>query len=150
MLDITYSISRDEVERLERAAPAHLDEASLRYYFTFGTVNLTCQNSISEALSIQIPVLDFALSLLHISEALEHDSESIFEFTESEAVLIFRRTDNEVVVQTNFSDWSCACTWQDFRELSRVLLEKLLIKLCDAVPEIALNTVIQHTKEKLS
>jgi hypothetical protein len=90
-----------------------------------------------------VPVLDFALGMSNLLNALEHDSEQTFEFTESEAVIRIRRTDGIVELTTSYSPGVMRVDVGELREATRDLAQRLGTRFGSEHPALANNEEFQ-------
>jgi hypothetical protein len=124
-MNITYCLHLSEREKLKDAILNLVSIEDLRYYHGWGTVTLLCEIDQVQKLTLEVPVFDFALSLLHVVSAL-HDKDAIdLDFTESDAKLIFKRTEN-IAITSNFSEWSCNCDLSQLEIEAKFLYTNLL------------------------
>ena len=107
-MNITYYLHPSEGEKLKDAILNSVDIEDLRYYHGWGSITLFCETDQEQNLTLEVPVFDFALSLLYVVNALHAKDMVELDLTESDAKLIFIRTKN-IVITSNFSEWSCNC-----------------------------------------
>ena len=123
-----------------------LNRTRLLYRYTKGIVRVYCDGG--KSLELYIPVLDFAWCLLQITKKLEADDQGVFEFTESHYRILFRKS-AVVVITTDYSDWSCQCSYEEFQRLVADFAQTFLDDLCDSVPEIAKHSLVEEAYAKL-
>ncbi len=79
-------------------------ETDLRYYVAPGDIILRAEQTDLSANWGWIPLIDFALALREIAEALAiADGSETFEFTESEATLEFKRQGQKVAISGSYA-----------------------------------------------
>src|SRR6266478_1771391 len=112
---------------------ATVEETDLRYYVAQGDVVLGTDQTDLSADWGWIPLIDFALALREIAEALsESEGSETFEFTESEATLQFDRIGDEIVITSSYAPGELRAPFSAFRnqvdEFARRLNSELLQK----------------------
>lgn len=90
-----------------------------------------------------VPVLDFALGMSNLLDALEHGSEQTFEFTESEAVIRMKRIDGLVELTTSYSPGVMRVDVGELREAARDLVRRLGSRFGAEHPALANNEDFQ-------
>jgi hypothetical protein len=119
-------------------------EADLRYYVALGDIILRADQTDLSAIWGWIPLIDFALALREIAEALAvAEGNETFEFTESEATLNFERQGQEVVISGSYAPGEVIVPFPVFREQVRDLARRLDAELLAKHPELGRNPVYQ-------
>ena len=119
-------------------------EADLRYYVAPGDIILRADQADLSAIWGWIPLIDFALALREIAEALAAaEGNETFEFTESEATLNFERQGQEVVISGSYAPGEVVIPFTVFREQVRDLSRRLDAELLAKHPELGRNPVYQ-------
>jgi hypothetical protein len=119
-------------------------EADLRYYVAPGDIILRADQTDLSAIWGWIPLIDFALALREIAEALAvAEGNETFEFTESEATLNFERQGQEVVISGSYAPGEVVIPFTVFREQVRDLSRRLDAELLAKHPELGRNPVYQ-------
>ncbi len=91
-----------------------------------------------------VPVLDFALGLGAIVDALESGaSEALFEFTESDDTIAFRRVDDVVEIQASYVAGAARASYPDLRAAANQFLARVLADLIHSYPDLRQNDFIQ-------
>jgi hypothetical protein len=122
-------------------------EADLRYYVAPGDIILRADQTDLSAIWGWIPLIDFALALREIAEALAvAEGNETFEFTESEATLNFERQGLEVVISGSYAPGEVIVPLPVFREQVRNLARRLDAELLAKHPELGSNPVYQALK----
>ena len=97
-----YRLSEDWDENSIDLAAA--DETDLRYYAATGDIILHTDQTNLSARWGWIPLIDFALAMREIGEALAvREGSETFEFTESEAKLQFDRRGQEMTISGSYA-----------------------------------------------
>ena len=119
-------------------------EADLRYYVAPGDIILRADQADLSAIWGWIPLVDFALALREIAEALAvAEGNETFEFTESEATLNFERQGQEVVISGSYAPGEVIVPLPVFREQVRDLARRLDAELLAKHPELGRNPFYQ-------
>ena len=119
-------------------------EADLRYYVAPGDIILRADQTDLSAIWGWIPLIDFALALREIAEALAvAEGNETFEFTESEAALNFERQGQEVVISGSYAPGELIVPLPVFREQVRDLARRLDAELLAKHPELGRNPTYQ-------
>ena len=124
-----------------------VSETDLRYYVAPGNIVLQAGQTDLSANWGWIPLIDFVLALREIAEALAvGDGSEIFEFTESEATLEFKRQGREVAISGSYAPGEVVLTLPLFREKVRELARRLDAELLAKRPELGRNPVYREFK----
>ena len=119
-------------------------EADLRYYVAPGDIILRADQTDLSAIWGWIPLIDFALALREIAEALAvAEGNETFEFTESEATLNFECQGQEVVISGSYAPGEVIVPFTVFREQVRDLVRRLDAELLAKHPELGRNPAYQ-------
>ncbi len=116
MFEINYNFSIDNSQDVAKA-----DETTLRYNLFLGSLILKKGNNLISIDWDWVPLLDFALCLLTICNSLvqKTSGKEEFEFTESEAKIIFQRDGDTVRITTSFSTEILEMNFEDFQKATR-------------------------------
>ncbi|HEV3210594.1 MAG TPA: hypothetical protein VGY91_10045 [Chthoniobacterales bacterium] len=126
---------------------ATVEETDLRYYVAQGDVVLGTDQTDLSADWGWIPLVDFALALREIADALsESEGSETFEFTESEAALQFDRVGDEVVITSSYTPGEVTVPFSDFRKQVDEFAQRLDKELLQRHPELGLNPDYQRLK----
>lgn len=141
-MHLDYRLSEDwDEDAMDLSTVA---EADLRYYVAPGDIILRGDRTDLSAIWGWIPLIDFALALREIAEALAiAEGSETFEFTESEATLEFERRGQEVAVSGSYAAGEVIVPLPVFREQVRELARRLDAELLARHPELGRNPVYQ-------
>lgn len=91
-----------------------------------------------------VPVLDFALSLDSIVDelAVGDGAEGLFEFTESDAVISFRRVGDAVEIEASYVPGLARVGYAEFRGAAKRFLLRVLEDLVGQHPDLGANPFI--------
>ena len=120
-------------------------ETDLRYYVAPGDIILRAGETDLSANWGWIPLIDFALALREIAEALavEEGSET-FEFTESEATLKFERQGQEVAISGSYAPGIVRVPLPVFKHQVKEFARRLSAELLARRPELGRNPIYQE------
>jgi hypothetical protein len=140
-----YRLSEDWDENSTDLAAA--DETDLRYYAATGDIILRQDQTNLSARWGWIPLIDFALAMREIAEALAvAEGSETFEFTESEATLQFERRGEEVAISGSYAPGEIKIPFTTFDERARDFALRLDAELLAKRPELGQNPVYQGFK----
>ena len=126
---------------------ANVEETDLRYYVALGDVMLGRGQIDLSANWGWIPLIDFALALLEIADALSAaEGSETFEFTESEATLQFDRVGEEVTITSSYAPGEIRVPLPEFKYQVDDFARRLDKALLDKHPELELNPEYQRLK----
>lgn len=141
-MHIDYRLSEDWDENSTDLAAA--DETDLRYYAATGDIILRKDQTDLSARWGWIPLIDFALALREIGEALAvTEGSETFEFTDSDATLQLNRRGEEVTISGSYTAGEITVPFTAFREQARDFARRLDAELLAKRPELKLNPVYQ-------
>jgi hypothetical protein len=123
---------------------ASAEEWELRYDCFLGDVIFMVYEMDLSARWGWVPVLDFALALDAIVDALAvgHEVEELFEFTESDASILFRRAGDLVEVDASYVPDVATVSYADLRGEVKQFLLRVLEGLIGLHGELATNPFI--------
>jgi hypothetical protein len=140
-----YRLSEDWDENSTDVATA--DETDLRYYAATGDIILTTDQTNLSARWAWIPLIDFALAMRKIGEALAAgEGSETFEFTESEAKLQFDRRGQEMTISGSYAPGEITIPVAAFLEKVRDFAQRLDAELLAKRPELRQNPVYRAFK----
>jgi hypothetical protein len=141
-MHLDYRLSEDwDEDAMDLSTVA---EADLRYYVAPGDIILRGDRTDLSAIWGWIPLIDFALALREIAEALAiAEGSETFEFTESEATLEFERRGQQVAISGSYAAGEVIVPLPAFREQVRELARRLDAELLAKHPELGRNPVYQ-------
>jgi hypothetical protein len=142
---LDFRISEDWSDELSDLGTA--EETDLRYYVAPGDVALSSDQTDLSANWGWIPLIDFALALREIAEALsESDGSETFEFTESEATLQFDRIGDEIVITSSYAPGDLRAPFSVFQNKVDEFARRLNKELLQKHPELELSPDYQRLK----
>jgi hypothetical protein len=139
-MHLDYRLSEDWDENSADLATA--DETDLRFYAATGDLVLRTDQTDLSARWGWIPLIDFALALRKIVEALAfHDGSETFEFTESDAFLQFDRRGEELTIRGSYAAGEITVPFAAFADQARDFLRRLDRELSSKRPGLRLNPI---------
>jgi hypothetical protein len=121
------------------------DETDLRFYTATGDIVLRNDQVDLSARWGWIPLIDFALALRKIAEALAAgDGSETFEFTESDAILQFDRRGAEIIVHGSYAVGEITLPFVAFSDRTADFARGLDTELSTKRPELRLNPAYQE------
>jgi hypothetical protein len=151
MFEIKYHLIEDI-----RFDISTLSSDSIRYNFCLGNLILSTSEHAIEMNWEWIPLLDFSLSISHIYNSFNsnHSSMEVFEFTESEERLFFKKDNEVVTIQASFSDCILSMSIDEFAAAINCYNEKLIPDIERKFPavrhHIAFIKLVREIGEMLS
>jgi hypothetical protein len=139
MFTLDYRLDSNATPKVNEVDMALVDLASLRYYLFPGDIVVRGERADFSTCWGWVQVLDFALSIKAIQAALEQDRAARFEFTESNAVLEFRRERDEICASSSYASGLLRVSVPDFREEVGRFARSVAQNLCAQYPRLALN-----------
>jgi hypothetical protein len=140
-----YRLSEDWDENSTDLATA--DETDLGYYAATGDIILRTDQTDLSARWGWIPLIDFALAMRKIGEALAvGEGSETFEFTESEAKLQFDRRGQEITISGSYAPGEITIPFTVFIEKATDFAQRLDAELLAKRPELGQNPVYQAFK----
>jgi hypothetical protein len=139
-MHLDYRLSEDWDENSADLATA--DETDLRFYAATGDIILRADRTDLSARWGWIPLIDFALALQKIAEALAvHDGSETFEFTESDAILQFDRRGEKLTIHGSYAAGEITVPFAEFADKATDFARRLDRELLSKRPELGLNPV---------
>jgi hypothetical protein len=140
-----YRLSEDWDKNSTDLASA--EETDLRYYAATGDIILRDDQTDLSARWGWIPLIDFALAMREVAEALAvPEGNKTFEFTESEATLQFDRRGQELIISGSYATGKITMPFTAFVEKTRDLAQRLDAELLAKRPELGQNPAYQAFK----
>ena len=140
-----YRLTEDWDENATDLATA--DETDLRYYTATGDIILRKGETNLSARWGWIPLIDFALAVREVCEALAaSEGSDTFEFTESEAKLQFDRRGQDIKISGSYAPGEIIVPFTTFAEKARNFAQRLNGELLAKRPELRENPVYQSFK----
>lgn len=123
MFEIKYRFVENQVDDVK-----NMDEMTLRYELFLGSLWL---EKDEKKLSMDwkwIPLLDFALCMNVISTQLNKQvkGEEVFDFTESDATIVFRREEDTCEITASISDISLPVSFTEFQEAVQLFCKRVI------------------------
>jgi hypothetical protein len=143
MIRLDYSLSPSWQVPVGIAA-AEADEWALRYEYFLGDVIFMVFEVDMSAKWGWVPVLDFALSLDSIVDALAvgERAEGLFEFTESDAAISFRRLADAVEIEASYVPGLATISYAHLELAAKAFLHRVLKDLTSDYPQLVSNPFI--------
>src|ERR1700675_1184757 len=127
-MHLDYRLSEDWDENSADLAAA--EETDLRFYAATGDIILRNDQTDLSARWGWIPLIDFALALREITQALAvKDGGELFEFTESDATLQFERHGPEMMIRGSYADGEITVPFAAFTDQVKDFGRRLDIEL---------------------
>jgi hypothetical protein len=142
LIELDYRLSTSFTDGLSRDDLATASEMSLRYDAFFGDIVLRVDGASFDARWDWVPVLDFALALQAIVEALATEPREEFEFAESDATISFERENDRVRIEANYTAGSAEAPYVELRNASEAFLAPVLRELAAEHPELTRNPAL--------
>ena len=141
MILLDYQLSPSWNAKSTEADLASVDEMSLRYQVLLGDVVLKVNAHDFSARWGWIPVIDFAAALKHVvGELGEHGTvETTFDFTESDAVLRFKRAGDALVISSSFAPGEAHVPLKDFAAAVDAFARRVRQELSEQYPALRQN-----------
>jgi hypothetical protein len=141
-MHLDYRLSEDWDENSTDLTSA--DETGLRFYAAPGDIVLRNDQADLSARWGWIPLIDFALALRKIAEALAAgDGSETFEFTESDATLQFDRLGAELTIRGSYAVGQITLPFVAFADRTADFARRLDAELLAKRPELGLNPAYQ-------
>jgi hypothetical protein len=151
MLKLDYALSPSWNARPSAALEA-ADETVLRYDCFLGDVIFLVYEVDLSARWGWVPVLDFALGLNAIVDALASGGadEEVFEFTESDATIAFRRDGDAVEIEASFVPGAARVGYEDLRAAVKHFVVRVLDDFSHEHPELRRNPFVARVLETMT
>jgi hypothetical protein len=141
-MHLDYRLSEDWDENSDDLSSA--DETGLRFYTATGDIVLRNDQADLSAGWGWVPLIDFALALWKIAEALAAgDGSETFEFTESDATLQFERRGAEMTIRGSYAAEEITLPFAAFVDRTADFARRLDRELLAKRPELGLNPAYQ-------
>jgi len=144
MFEIKYRFAKNQPEVVN-----DIDELALRYEFFLGSLWLEKNDTKLSMDWNWIPLLDFALCLKFIYNQLSEQvqGEEIFDFTESDATIAFRRDEDKCEIVPSFSNRSLMMSFIEFQEAVQLFCEKVITDILSKNKKLKNNVVFKNAME---
>lgn len=137
MFYIKYNIIKPG---FEKAGP--LSEEEIHYDILLGNVKFEGDGKVIEMDWDWIPMLDFSYCLKEITKALgsKVQGSETFEFTESEATLIFSKDNDKIEIKPSFSSETMGLDFREFLAGVKKFYDEILEELRKGVSQTILDS----------
>jgi hypothetical protein len=145
-LRIDYRLTGDGRENSAWQGPGSLacaDEMTLRYDCFLGDLWFEVGPNRIRADWGWVTLLDAGLGLQWVREALRTKDRSVFDFTESDAIVAFERRGETVTISADFSPAILTVTWDSFTRAVDDLTARLSAEMALRHPAIGANLVFR-------
>ena len=138
MFQINYSFSN-----YNSLDTTRIDDVSLRYNLFLGSLVLKEENNSISMNWNWIPLIDFASCVFVIYNNLivKNNAKEKFEFTESEAEIIFSRNENIIKITTSFSNDVLEISLADFQYAVTKFYKNVVFDILEINPTLRDNAV---------
>jgi hypothetical protein len=138
MMQLGYKLSEASQDQPSRLAAATV--VDLRYRVALGDVILKVGDVDLSAPWGWIPLIDFVVGVRDLVRSLKTDgSEADFEFTESEALLRFRRKADKLVISSSYASGEAIVPIATVIEYLKKFEDDLRAELLNRYPEVRRN-----------
>ncbi len=144
MIELGYQIRDDSYMETYAVKPEKLDEGNLLYQCFLGDIVFKGEGVDFSAPWGWVPVLHFALVMRDIAQGLAKHPDEQYEFTESEATISFRKTDEAVQITASYAPGSIEVSLKQLTDSSEKLLDDIVSNLTKAHPDIKNNATLQR------
>jgi hypothetical protein len=117
-----------------------VSEEALRYDHFLGDIIIQSEGADFTTTWGWVPVLDFAAGVTDLLHNLQPGCEEVFEFTESEATLTFRREENLVETTASYANGLAIVDYAEMQAVAQSVLSDLAQRLIDRYPDLRFNT----------
>lgn len=150
MISLGYELSPSWNRRAEDVDLRAASEMTLRYECFLGDIAFVVDGVDFSARWGWVPVLDLALGLRSIAGALVEGEERVFEFTESDATIVFRRHGGTVEVTASYVDGAAEVPYVELSLESERFVARVLEDVRRGRPEFAQNAFIGDLSRTLT
>ena len=145
---LNYLLSEEWNSKVKGLNLSIADESDLRYNAFLGDIMFQIDDVDFNLNWGWIPILDFAACLVSISQKLLRGSEyEVFDFTESDAEIIFKCGERIVAVSASYADIEATIEIDDLAELAHAFWDKAIKDFTLAYPEISKNPTFRNMLE---
>ena len=151
MIELDYVISPSWNKRTGSVALETADGWVLRYDCFLGDVIFLVHEFDLSARWGWVPILDFALGLDAVVGSLREDAKTeVFEFTESDATIAFRRDHEAVEIEASYVTGMARVAYEDLRTAVRQFAVRVLDDFAREHPELTRNPFVVTVLEALA
>ncbi|MEO0508981.1 MAG: hypothetical protein AAF065_03855 [Verrucomicrobiota bacterium] len=148
---LDYLLSEEWNSKVKGLDLSTADESALRYDAFMGDIIFQIGDADFSLDWGWIPILDFAACLVNISDEILRGSEyEAFDFTESDAEIIFKCAEGNVIVSATYTDVKASINISDLAELTHTFFRKVKEELTLNYPEIGKNPAFRKIVEQSS
>lgn len=142
MLKLDFSFSDEWNETVDSAAIETMSEIDLRYGAALGNLVLVVNGVDCSAPWGWIPLVDMAVALSDIREALAKGASSseTFEFTENEASITFRKSGDCLHVSTSYAACDESIPFSEFDDRVKEFRSKVFSESAIRFPMLEMNS----------
>ena len=146
MIDLDYTLSPSWKRSWEALDLAAASETDLLYSALLGDISVKIDSNDFSAKWGWIPVVGFAASLRHIvGELAEGDGvETTFDFTESDAVLRFKRAKDGILVSASYAPGEACVLLTEFAAAVNSFSRRVARELSQQFPPLHENESFQQ------
>jgi len=151
MIKLDYALSPSWNEKTGSVALDTAEEWVLRYDCFLGDVIFLVYEVDLSARWGWVPILDFALGLDAIVNALGRDDgvAQVFEFTDSDATIAFRRDGEAVEVKASYVPGAARVAYRDIRAAVKAFMARVLDDFARDHPELLRNAFVAGVLDTL-
>jgi hypothetical protein len=152
MLLLDYSFSPSRFAEGERWISSATSEIDLRYHVALGNLKVVVDDVDYSPGYDWIPLLDFAVSLADIRKILTERSDynQVFEFTESDATITFRRISNFLDIHASYLSICSRVEFSQFAEATSTFFARLFREAENTWPLLSTNPAFQELQQQLA
>ena len=140
MVVLDYQIAARSPEKSGKANLLEATQDELHYSLFLGDVSFRIDGADFSAPWGWVPILDFAVAVAGVVCSLKDGDDEAFEFTESEALIRFRRQGDRVAVAAEYVDASALVLHRDLKAAVTEFKTRVISDLMSAYPELAQNS----------
>jgi hypothetical protein len=149
MIIVDYQLSDEWKTQWVKLDLERASETDLRYSVFLGDFILIINSVDFSARWGWIPLLDLAIGLKDALKLLDARNESEFEFTESNAKLVFVRSGDSVLVEPSYSSARIEIQMSELQRALSSFVARLVEDLEREFPRLSLNQVFIKWKSSL-
>jgi hypothetical protein len=142
MITLDYDLSPEWNRRTTEIELRSADETTLRYDCFLGDAVFVVDGADFSARWGWVPVLDFALGLRAIAGGLVSEAEELFEFTESDAAIEFRRQGDTVRIEADYASAAAEVRHVEFSLQAEQFVARVVADLTGRYPDLASNPFV--------
>jgi hypothetical protein len=146
MITLDYLLDTRWASRNASVDLAGADEMTLRYDVLLGDVIFIVNEADFSAKWGWVPIVDFAACLRYIVHELDErrSAEQIFEYTESDATICFKREGSEVIISANYATGEARVPLNELKTSVDSFVERVNRELCERYPALTRNEALHR------